>query len=152
MYLTEISCRTCPMVTTKKMPGLEAKREYYCCTHSDAEAAYELFPRCKDKPDTPGRIECIRKGNPEMRIKGSPKWCPRKIVNTPQEVDKHGAYYIINRRLPHGVFYCKEANGTYVGIDNRTGDAWVEEFDFLEPCLRWLVSSGERDPYESETG
>jgi phosphoribosylaminoimidazole (AIR) synthetase len=26
----------------------------------------------------------------------------------------------------------------YVGIDNSTGDAWVEEFRRLSDCLRWL--------------
>lgn len=148
MYLNEISCRTCKMVRTKTMPGLEAKQQYYCCTHPDAVAANTLFPRYKDKQDTYGRIECIRNGKPDMRIKSAPRWCPRKIEHVPREVDRHGAYYIINHRAPIGMFYCKEDDETYVGIDNRTGDAWVEEFETLRDCQEWLVSNEEKEDAE----
>jgi hypothetical protein len=26
-----------------------------------------------------------------------------------------------------------------IGIDNRTGDAWTEEFDTYEDCVKWLI-------------
>ena len=44
---------------------------------------------------------------------------------------------IIETREPRGMFYCIE-NSTYVGIDNRTGDAWTEDFKSLGACKRWL--------------
>lgn len=45
---------------------------------------------------------------------------------------------IIDKRKPRGLFYMLE-NGRYIGIDNSTGDAWVEEFSNLRNCKRWLV-------------
>ena len=36
-----------------------------------------------------------------------------------------------------GLYYTKE-NGMYVGIDNSTGHAWVEEFKSRRQCLKWL--------------
>jgi DNA uptake protein ComE-like DNA-binding protein len=44
---------------------------------------------------------------------------------------------IIESRKPKGMFYTIE-NGLYIGIDNRTGDAWTEEFKSLSSCKRWL--------------
>lgn len=37
-----------------------------------------------------------------------------------------------------GLFWTNEENA-YVGMDNTTGDAWVEEFETLRGCLDWLV-------------
>jgi len=48
---------------------------------------------------------------------------------------------IISKREPRGLFcYIDITNGKekHVGIDNRTGDAWTEEFDSLCQCQRWL--------------
>jgi len=45
---------------------------------------------------------------------------------------------IIKTREPRGLFYIID-NGIYVGIDNRTGDAWTEDFKNLGSCKRWLV-------------
>ena len=36
-----------------------------------------------------------------------------------------------------GTYYTVE-NGMYIGIDNRTGDMWTEEFRSKHACLRWL--------------
>lgn len=48
---------------------------------------------------------------------------------------------IIENRVPYGLFYLKDSEtGLYVGIDNRTGDAWVEEFNGLAKCKTWLRS------------
>lgn len=44
---------------------------------------------------------------------------------------------IIETREPRGMFYCIE-NKRYVGCDNRTGDAWTEDFSSLDRCKRWL--------------
>lgn len=38
---------------------------------------------------------------------------------------------------PPGLYYTKE-NGIYIGIDNSTGHAWVEEFNSRRKCLKWL--------------
>lgn len=57
---------------------------------------------------------------------------------TPEEAGE-----IIEIRLPLGKFYCIEDaprfHPAYVGIDNETGDAWVEEFRSLGACRRWLL-------------
>lgn len=53
------------------------------------------------------------------------------------QVTKEEADEIIEKREPLGLFYCVDGN-VYVGIDNRTWDAWVEEFCSLEECLNWL--------------
>jgi len=59
----------------------------------------------------------------------------RKITNSE-------ATNIIETRQPLGLFYIAEedinSEITYVGIDNRTGDAWTEEFELLSECKEWL--------------
>ena len=47
------------------------------------------------------------------------------------------ASVVIETRRPLGLFYVHE-NGVYVGIDNSTGHAWVEEFTSLRQCKEWL--------------
>lgn len=47
------------------------------------------------------------------------------------------AMAVIETRRPLGLFYVRE-NGVYVGIDNSTGHAWVEEFASLRQCKEWL--------------
>ncbi len=39
---------------------------------------------------------------------------------------------------PVGRFYLRDGE-KYVGVDNSTGHAWVEEFDRLDDCKRWLL-------------
>lgn len=45
---------------------------------------------------------------------------------------------IIEERLPFGLFIAKE-NNKYIAIDNRSGDAWTEEFYSLYVANCWLV-------------
>ena len=47
---------------------------------------------------------------------------------------------IIDQRVPIGTFLLNQRSpiGKYVGIDNQSGDAWVEEFETLEECIKWL--------------
>ncbi len=54
-----------------------------------------------------------------------------------EEITLSEAKEIIKTREPKGIFYTIE-NGMYVGIDNRTGDAFTEEFKTLENFKRWL--------------
>ena len=57
---------------------------------------------------------------------------------TPKRVTEDEAMAIIDSFAPLGCFYLQASNGTYTGIDNRTGNAWVEEFQSKEECLEWL--------------
>jgi hypothetical protein len=54
------------------------------------------------------------------------------------KVSMEDAEHIIRYREPIGLFY-RESNGMFIGIDNSTGDAWTEDFDRLEDCIRWLT-------------
>lgn len=66
-------------------------------------------------------------------------------------ITKEEASLIIETRQPIGLFY--EVDGDlYIGIDNSTGDAWVEEFKTKEECLAWLkgeehIEIDEKDIY-----
>ena len=55
------------------------------------------------------------------------------------EVSKQEALRIIAEPhwSPKGCFWLYE-NGGYVGIDNRTHEAWTEEFKTIEECFDWL--------------
>lgn len=37
-----------------------------------------------------------------------------------------------------GLFWTKE-NTMFVGMDNTSGDAWVEEFETFRECINWLL-------------
>lgn len=57
------------------------------------------------------------------------------------KVSNEEASKIIATRLPLGLFYTiekKQEKNIYVGIDNRYGDAWTEDFKSLSSCKRWL--------------
>lgn len=45
---------------------------------------------------------------------------------------------------PLGLFFAYDA-GKYIGIDNSTGNAWVEDFNDLETCFSWLLGTEEAD-------
>lgn len=58
-----------------------------------------------------------------------------------REITEEEAMQIIEERKPIGRFY--EIDGcVYVGIDNSTGDAWIEEFSSKEECIAWLEGKG----------
>lgn len=54
-----------------------------------------------------------------------------KKVTTKEALD------IIEFRKPLGLFY-EKGNNAYIGIDNSSGHANVEEFEKLEDCVMWL--------------
>lgn len=63
-----------------------------------------------------------------------------KMMNI-KKVTEEEAIEIIDTREPIGLFYQIEndINGTFfVGIDNSSGDANVEEFETKEECFAWL--------------
>lgn len=53
---------------------------------------------------------------------------------------------------PRERFYF-HSDGKWIGLDNRSSDAWVEEFDSEEECLSWLRGEhevGEEDEDDEE--
>lgn len=54
-----------------------------------------------------------------------------------KEITPEEAIEIIDKREPIGLFYFKE-DGVYLGIDNNTGDSWMEQFNTKEECIAWL--------------
>lgn len=61
-------------------------------------------------------------------------------MNEIRKVTPDALSQIIDNRQPLGLFYALE-NGAYIGVDNRTGDAWTEAFPNLRRCKRWLTNS-----------
>ena len=57
--------------------------------------------------------------------------------NTVTCISPYEARKIIALRGRKGLFWTLE-NGRYIGIDNRDGNAWTEEFNTREACERWL--------------
>ena len=57
--------------------------------------------------------------------------------NTVTCISPYEARRIIALRGRKGLFRTIE-NGRYIGIDNRDGNAWTEEFNTREACERWL--------------
>lgn len=56
-------------------------------------------------------------------------------------VTSEEASKIIETRKPLGKFFEIDFEAEeiiYIGIDNTTGDAWVEEFEDIEECICWL--------------
>ena len=45
---------------------------------------------------------------------------------------------IISTLEPLGLFYCIRG-GRYIGLDNRTGQAFTEDFPTLDECKEWLT-------------
>ena len=52
-------------------------------------------------------------------------------------ISPYEARKIIALRGRKWLFWTLE-NGRYIGIDNRDGNAWTEEFDTLSECKQWL--------------
>lgn len=62
----------------------------------------------------------------------------KKLQMEIKEVSQKEAHEIIYTRKPRGLFY-EIDGGIHIGIDNSTGDAWVEEFRAKEECFKWLI-------------
>ena len=64
------------------------------------------------------------------------------IHNTPagyaiSQIDRLTAKQIVDTRKPRGLFYTNDET-VVIGIDNSTGNAWIEEFKNLNSCKKWL--------------
>lgn len=144
--LDYIRCATCPMMKitgrakqTANSWHLKEPRGYCGCTHPEAKAAFKIIS--PKSPQMAGFIAFTKGSSDEPNIQTTPKWCPRKLMERPQEIRKKEAYQLISNRHPLGLFYLKEGEG-YTAIDNRTGEAWTEEFNTKGKCLRWLKEQG----------
>lgn len=71
-----------------------------------------------------------RLGRTTNKLKGMVKMKAMKI-------NEEQANKIIETREPIGSFYV-ERGESFVGIDNSTGDCFVEEFKDKETCIAWL--------------
>ncbi len=47
--------------------------------------------------------------------------------------------------MPQIIAWCKEADNTYVALDNRSGDCWVEEFPSKHQCMLYLADYSNED-------
>lgn len=56
----------------------------------------------------------------------------------PKKITESQANEIIEIREPKGLFYLEQSDGMFTGIDNRTSDAWTEDFETEEECMSWL--------------
>lgn len=74
-------------------------------------------------------------------------------MNEIKKISKDEANNIIETRKPIGFFYCIEndpnsnSKEIYVGIDNSSSDAWVEEFKTLSSCKKWLNNEPATDRF-----
>ncbi len=103
----------------------------FCC----ADCGYKASGQCKNP--------CLN----------HPTRCGQERTETPKEmataagirfINATMANAIIESRKPLGLFVHRE-KGKFIGIDNRTGDAWTEEFTTQAGCLKWLVGSMPRE-------
>lgn len=60
--------------------------------------------------------------------------------NTITMISNDRADKVIEEREPQGLFITLSNTG-YIAIDNRTGDAWTEEFNTLEEACEWLTDT-----------
>lgn len=60
-------------------------------------------------------------------------------MNEIQRISTEEAKIIIDDRKPIGLFYVMDSCGNITGIDNLTGDAWMEDFNKDKiSCFNWL--------------
>lgn len=138
----DICCATCPMMEiigraryTRNNSHMARPRGDCFCKHPDAIAAFEMF--CPRGRRMAGFIAHTAKASDIPDIKTAPRWCPRKMYENPMEVNKQQASRVIETRKPRGMFFLT-ADNVVTGIDNRTGDAWTEDFATKRKCLMWL--------------
>ena len=56
---------------------------------------------------------------------------------TVTKINQSKANEIIETRKPLGAFYYEEGR-RFIGIDNTSGESFVEEFKDKETCIAWL--------------
>lgn len=141
-----IRCSACNLMKITGRAAINGNNSHFAgsrgkciCTHPEAETSFGFL--CSDSGRMPGFISFTVRGSDTPELKTSPKWCPRRLIVEPTKISKAEAYRITDTRKPLGLFFLKEGSG-YTGIDNRTGDVWVEEFPTKTACLGWLTREG----------
>lgn len=123
---------------TRNNSHLNRPRGDCFCSHPDAEAAFRVI--CPQSSRMPGFISFTKGSSDEPDIQGAPRWCPLRLCEKPREISGKAALQIIESRKPRGLFFHSDEKGGYTGIDNRTGNAWCEEFPTKHACVKWLLS------------
>jgi hypothetical protein len=131
--MSSIRCALCLMLAIRPKEGGFFGRKSCFCIHPDAHGPHTL-------KSVPRFISFTRLGRKGFKLKAAPSWCPEKAPARILEVSSSDADVIIIKREPRGLFFLRE-DGVYVGIDNLTGDAWVEEFNSLAACKKWLLGA-----------
>ena len=146
-----IRCDNCYMMVitgrariTEKNSHLSRPRGSCVCKHPEANAAFQLI--CPKSSRMATFIAFTKGDSDEPDIKTAPRWCPRELCEEPYLVTQAEAEEIIETRHPRGIFY-QHVNDTFIGIDNRTGHAWTEEFTDKTCCFEWL-----RGEFEANCG
>ena len=141
-----IRCATCPQMKvtgraryTHNNDHMARPRGECFCKHPDAMVAFELI--CPRSLRAACFIGYTKESSDKPDIKTAPRWCPRKMAAKPMEISKIQGYQVIETRTPRGLFFVVEEVVT--GIDNRTGDAWTEDFATKRECLKWLKNRDE---------
>lgn len=146
---SDIRCATCPAMKMTGRARFTGNNDHMAlprgdcfCNHPDAHSAFELI--CPRSPRAACFIGYTKGSSDKPNIKTAPKWCPRKMMAKPMEISKIQALQVIETRKPRGLFFV--VGQVVTGIDNRTGDAWTEDFATKRGCLKWLKDySGEGD-------
>lgn len=138
-----IRCSECPFMkipyrTKENWLNRGNTRGACYCTHRDVYEAFKvMFPFSNHAV---GFI-CFTDGGGDIpKTKGTPRWCPRRILNIPVEIEAAGADKVIESRKPLGMFYTQDGE-KYIGIDNKTGIAKTAYFDSKSKCVNWLKKS-----------
>lgn len=120
----------------------EAIRRLHGCIETDADIkvfgdksiSYErlidkLEPIYKD-------ADCTKLMNPEINVHQVTAEVISKVIDSMTSQGKFGE--------PHELMYFyDDKSKKYVGCDNTTGDAWIEDFDTYEECVNWLLEKEE---------
>jgi hypothetical protein len=136
-------CSSCEYnkVTIKKtayaVRGEDARR-ICVCQHPHAEESSLFFKHGMEQDEGMAFICYTKAGDDEPLLRTAPRWCPLRMSGTPIQIGRREAYRVISDRKPHGIFYVKE-DDEYVGIDNLTGESFVECFREKGECSRWLM-------------
>ena len=77
-------------------------------------------------------LACTKLMNPEIEVHQVTAEVINKVIDSVTAQGKYGAPYEL-------MYFYDEKDNKYIGCDNTTGDAWVEDFDTYEECVNWLL-------------
>lgn len=65
------------------------------------------------------------------------------------QIGKFEAYLICKFKVPYGLYWYEQDDGTFIGIDNTTGEAITEVFSSFEFVIDWLEGKFEIEDFET---